>query len=849
MNIEKIINQLQYLSKSNRVIFWQDHGYFAPMLKEIELALPELKLINAEIMPDLQIKVMVDLECKDDKFIVYRTSEPNPADDWLLNIKCYAVPFRADPYAITLQELGLTDYKLVSWVEKHFKFFNSKERKDRFIRLISDNDSENELTDKLIATTIKINESGHEAILIKILIAYVNDKLEDVMNDINSYNLTEGFWRLLINNYSANAKDQQLIEFIKSLFVTDLYAGFSDKKLFPQQLRHYVLEPRINNVTTLFSYLRDSQSFKEYYFKLAKDIAIQLNIKQVLADLEINCIENSNTFIEIESQISQTITQNIGNANQDNLEYYQKIIVKRNLLFWATADETIKVIYLGLSAAIKYLYLIKQYPKINYSEPNECFSDYIKHSYMFDRNYRKFITALRQTSSTQLTYLAESFIEPHYVNCYLQELSASWDKILNNGFLEKWQLPKITNQYNFYRKYLRSRVEEQQFKTVVIISDGMRYEVAQELQELFSVTNNYESQITPMLGVLPSYTQLGMAALLPNNGLEYRKDLVYIDGKITNGISNRGAILAQVSGQAIDFVGFSAKTTNERKEYLNQKVLTYIYHDVIDATGDKLKTEHKTSNACDDTVKELADLIRGLATSCDCSRIIVTSDHGFTYQNSPITAADINRIELKDNCIYDHKRFKIISGNIEDNNFPLNASLIKTSGVINSDYRAIMANRHGRFNLSGGAQYTHGGASLQEITVPVVEINYNSCKVQNKISLVAAKFNLSNNFKVTSYNFNVEIYQYEPLSPCVLADEVSIVVCDEVNNIVSDIKKIALDSNSSEVEHRTFKVNLALKQSISYTRGEKYRLEMRGKQQVKDSQLIKIDILGFDNDF
>ena len=55
----------------------------------------------------------------------------------------------------------------------------------------------------------------------------------------------------------------------------------------------------------------------------------------------------------------------------------------------------------------------------------------------------------------------------------------------------------------------------------------------------FSVNESY------MISSLPSYTQLGMASLLPNNELEIKStdDTVYVDGKSSKGKDARIKIL------------------------------------------------------------------------------------------------------------------------------------------------------------------------------------------------------------------------------------------------------------------------------------------------------------------
>ena len=60
-------------------------------------------------------------------------------------------------------------------------------------------------------------------------------------------------------------------------------------------------------------------------------------------------------------------------------------------------------------------------------------------------------------------------------------------------------------------------------KTAVIISDAFRYECAKELNNRLKVFAS-KSDIGYMQGLVPSYTKLGMAALLPNKELSRVQD-------------------------------------------------------------------------------------------------------------------------------------------------------------------------------------------------------------------------------------------------------------------------------------------------------------------------------------
>jgi PglZ domain len=83
----------------------------------------------------------------------------------------------------------------------------------------------------------------------------------------------------------------------------------------------------------------------------------------------------------------------------------------------------------------------------------------------------------------------------------------------------------VPNQHEFYQHHIQRRLAEaENRKAFVIISDAFRYEAAQELTQALNGKYRFEAELTSQLGVLPSYTALGMAALLPHTSLTYKRD-------------------------------------------------------------------------------------------------------------------------------------------------------------------------------------------------------------------------------------------------------------------------------------------------------------------------------------
>jgi hypothetical protein len=91
-------------------------------------------------------------------------------------------------------------------------------------------------------------------------------------------------------------------------------------------------------------------------------------------------------------------------------------------------------------------------------------------------------------------------------------------------------------------------------RVFVIISDALRFEAAEELSRIINGRNKYEASLSTLLGVLPSYTKLGMAALLPHKSLAYKEGSslnVTADGKPTSDWKTEVLYLAKVGGMAI----------------------------------------------------------------------------------------------------------------------------------------------------------------------------------------------------------------------------------------------------------------------------------------------------------
>lgn len=230
--------------------------------------------------------------------------------------------------------------------------------------------------------------------------------------------------------------------------------------------------------------------------------------------------------------------------------------------------------------------------------------------------------------------------------------------------MDRWTVDEAPAASSFYNKRVRP-VLHRGNKIVVIVSDALRYDVAEELARRIREEDRFSAELAAMLGALPSYTQLGMAALLPHKTLalaEGSKGLVEVDGGPSDGTKNRARILQAVGGTAVQASDFTRLRPGEARELVKAHRVLYLYHNQIDATGDDPTTESRVLQACEDTIEELIRLVKKLANA-NVNNVLITADHGFLHQDTPLDESQyLTEKPHADALLYANHRFVLGRG-------------------------------------------------------------------------------------------------------------------------------------------------------------------------------------------
>ena len=477
-----------------------------------------------------------------------------------------------------------------------------------------------------------------------------------------------------------------------------------------------------------------------------------------------------------------------------------------------------------------------------FDKPEQYITRYKSEFYKVDQYYRKAIWYYR--------FKIDFADEPVQIN---------WDKQLNNlndqyrFFLEKlnrewlkcWSAKNFdittlgaTPQYNFFQKEVKP-VEQ---KIAVIISDALRFEVGMELMEAINADAKNVATSRYMLASVPSKTSVGMSNLLPGNQFLFDTNNITIDGISSSGIDKREQILkkAESDSWAVKLSEFEGKTQKEIRDIFKAKVV-YIYHDVIDSTGDKASSQRDTFNAVDQTISQLTRFIKKLHGTYNVAKVLITADHGFLYNDFTIEDGDKEKGSGLVPLI-SHSRFEIVAQNIAPAMgyiFPL-----KNTTKFTDDLFVVIPGSVNRYSRSGsGNQYVHGGASLQELVVPVIE---SARKLQAVSGLVTPSL-VTKNLKVVSNVLKFILIQEEPVSTS-NKERIIFLGLYKDNELISNEKQLDLNKTSDSPTERVFQVDLHV---IQLTKTElMYKLKVFDKNDrlnaimetdVKNQTLIQKD--------
>lgn len=851
-----------FVEEGHRIVFWNDPE------QEFQNTLPFLLLdgvttLRLDQVGAMEAKIRIEKDEPTSKFLLYApTEEPDYDNDWLLDIRLYSRSFRADRASILLQELGLNNLHLRQHLSDRRKFFDAKERHQKIKTLVAADDAAADLDRKMIAVVAKAEQPELFNIVRTIFHAWTEtqeeldlDKPPAAWEQIEKFDLDVPFWKMVKTTFGYEEENPSLKNFLLRLLLTD-YANYLIKCEVPQSLKSLLL-PRTgwSNAVVCLAQWRDSRNHSSSYDRLTPDAATILKIEDHLPDLEIDQLVDVMTFLAVEKRIASSLRERVQTtAETINAEDVRAIARRRQAGHWAskalagTLDaprRAFHAVYDALVAAADFYALRNQHQGgFDYLDAASMYRAYETELYRFDQLYRHFCEAADLVEANKYDVLKQMRpeFEKCYVNWYLTALAMAWGKFIEPpaGLLGKWQIDKVPNQHAFYARNVRPWLEEaDNRRAFVIISDAFRYEAAQELAAELNGKYRFEATLTSQLGVLPSYTALGMASLLPHKTLAYKGIDVLVDGK-SSVAGERDGILKAVGGMACKADELTAKKKDEGREFVKDKRVVYIYHNKVDSTGDDAKTEGETFQAVRETIEELAGLVGHIVNNLNGHHVVVTADHGFLFTETSPTETDKSKLaEKPEGTVLAKKRY-LLGYDLPDHAATWHGKMSVTAGV-DGGMEFWIPKGANRFHFTGGARFIHGGAMPQEIVVPVLTVKHVRGKAeQDKKPRPVTVQVLSSNHRITTARHRFQLIQMEAVSERVKPITLKVAIY-EGDEPVTNIETVTFDSASGNMDDRKKWVNLVL-QDRQYNKKTVYHLILSNTTEIADKQYVEVVI-------
>lgn len=840
MNLQTIQEKLnsEFGGSDRKLVFWyDDHGEFAEEINS--LVLPNAKLHKLTGDNVIYTKYLLEHEDTESSYLVYAPF-PKPADidNHLADTIYYSKQFFADRVSLLCADLGIPE-KFKEHLGQFPKFWKSNERVQKFAALGIDGYNTESIDIGLLAVIAGVKTPNFEEVLKTLIVGdnYLDSKYLTAMDKVD---LLPVFWQLCERYYGYAENAPTLEKLIATLLITYTEHGCAGS--LPKPYQPFV-SVKQNDVAVFVSNLMNNLLCKERYDEIAAALALKFKLAQYIRAEDIAQYYECDGFEIFDTLIIQAIAKLLAENGEPLEPSLHEMIKKRGSK--SHYAQKFCGYYRAISRGDKLIAAVKAFSQDSANTADDMIARYVKQWHHIDRYYRQFYAAFDKLEDTAPLLDLRTVVENTYTNAYLAKLSISWAERLEN--VPEYSTLAGAKQYGFYRMVAAPAAKKE--CTVVIISDAFRFECGSELYRRFTAKAGTTAELSYLLSTLPSYTRLGMAALLPHKSLSYSDSFeeVLVDGVKCRSTEERTAILtaAHPTATVLTYTEVMAMKRDAVRDALSGKDLVYIYHDQIDARGDHAATENEVFTAADEAMGELMALVQKLTVDRSIGNYLITADHGFIYKRDKLEESDkVNLKKLDERLL--NKRYILTRGEAPD----IEGTLTYSMGYLDeslSDCNVTVPRGVDIFKTKGGGQnYVHGGLSLQEVVVPLLRVKTERGKKDVSTVKVALT---SLTRKITNLISYLDFIQTENISDTLTPARLSVYFEAENGERISGEQIIVADKKNVPAEKRQFHEKFTFK-NRKYSKSEKYYLvmmDMDSGVEVERHEFI-FDI-AFANDF
>lgn len=856
MDAEKVIQDLNRRFAAplpefyqRRIIFWYDED------REFEDKIEEVILDNAKVLVltgnnTFAAKKLLASDDTTSNYLVYSPLRYEKLEDnWLINIELYSEEFRADLNSIWMDEMGLPSNATVRRMVKSYrKFFNSIDRRKSVAAMAQNITTASQLHLAVMASICGLKDAQPASIIRAVLSQSLELDSNSIYQDLVKYGAKNPFWVMVAQatGYSEG-DDADLGRLAIHILLTA--ATRTMRSEFLVGLDSFISTPHQSYCYDMVSDWLRSESSCDLY-QIARFVEDEARLSQRFEQMDVEDLKDTECFPCINECILKHLMKDICD-HIIKTDVITAIVEKRRTMAWY---DGVSCYYEGLlQVANMQMFFHDHAAGFHLAQARDIWTAYATDYYKMDTCYRQFHLCFNRSLTVSNEVLDDLFkhvvekVEGLYNSWFLNQLGANWTDVCKDELAQYGRILEINQQEQFYR----SRVASCDSRVYVIISDALRYEVAASLAE--QLRRETQSQITldSVQGIFPTITKFGMAALLPHKKLNVVKKqnggvTVLADGCSTE-MPNRDKVLkgAHNASVALQYKNIIKMKRAERQSLVKGMDIVYIYHDKID------EASHTADNlvfpACDDAINEIKNIVRIICNEFGGTRIFITADHGFLYTYSPLTEdAKVDKTSFRQMDVEYGRRYAIMEQGAEPDYLLLVKFLDEEAGLT-----AFAPRENIRIKMSGGGlNFVHGGISLQEMVVPVIDYQFlrsssktyqrNREKYDTKPVTLSL---LSATRKIGNMIFSLNFYQKEAVGDNRSSCNYQLYFTDASGKQISDVVRIIADKTSENGQDRTFRCSFNLK-SLKYSNRDSYYLVILDEsgQQPPQREEFQIDI-------
>ena len=809
-----------------RIVVWIDED------QEFVDKLDEITLVGAKVVAltgtnNFYVKKLLAVDDPTSNYLVYRPfAYESDEDNWLLDVELYGEEFRADLVSMWMDEMGIPQTPALRRCVKQYRiFFDAQGRRNEVSAQPVTPATPAQLQMAIMAALAGLKDAKPNAIIKAVLQAGLENDSNPIYQDFVSFGIDGTFWRMIAQGTGYENESRNISQLATHLLMTA--AARTLHQEFLSGLQMFISSAHQSYCYDFVSDWIHNVDAMDVY-SIAERIEAELNLPQRFMKLSVQDLVDTEIFPCINEVILVKLMTEIGD-NIIDVDTITRAVEKRRTCVWY---DDVKDYYEGILQVAKMQAFYKEHAAgFHTVEPERVWKEYTSEYYLMDTYYRLFhrcYSACKRRYNGELTgrfHAVMDKVEGLYVNWFLGQLGNNWSDACADDFREYGRVLEIPQQTEFYVE----KVAPVDYKQFVIVSDALRYEVAATLAERLRRETQAKVNLGSMQALFPTITKCGMAALLPHRKLtaEIKNGEVAIlaDGESTDSY-NREKILKSANtrsvilkyGELIEMKG------PDRTALIRDKDVVYIYHDTIDTAG---HIETTVFEACDTAVEELRNMVRIICNEWKGVHILITADHGFLYTHKPLHDEDkIGNGAERGQLIELGRRYAIMQKGAQSE-YLLPVKFFDAQ----APFDAFTPRESIRIKVSGAGQnFVHGGISLQEMVVPVIEYHFlrnqskeykkNKSKYDTKpveISLLSA------NRKISNMIFSLNFYQKDAVGGNREAATYQLYFTDSSGKAISDVQKIIADKTSDNGQERTFRCSFNLK-SLKYDNKEIYYL-------------------------